>query len=265
MSDQITISELYIHPLKSAASVSVKKAVIDKLGFEQDRRWMLVDANGDFLSQRQFPEMCLIDARANDDILSISVPGVDAINVSANKDQIRQVVVWGDRCRAYDAGEVASEYLSNFLKTPCRLVCFPQDEKRQVDLAYAKPGDLTGFSDGFPLLIISQASLNDLNKRLDKPVSMTRFRPNIVVSGCEPYAEDSWKTILVGGIEMQVVKPCSRCSIPSVNPDTAVRSLEPVKTLREYRMKDSKIYFGQNVIANATGKLEIGMAVEISK
>jgi len=263
MNDQITISELYIHPLKSAASVSVKKATLDNLGFENDRRWMLVDPDGNFLSQRQFPEMCLIKAHADDDMLSVSVPGQDAIKVSANKDKVMQVVVWGDSCRAYDVGEVASEYLSNFLKTACRMVCFPADEKRQVDLNYANPGDLTGFSDGFPLLIISRASLDDLNKHLDKPVSMTRFRPNIVVSGCEAYAEDDWKRIIVGGIEMQVVKPCSRCSIPSIDPKTAVRSLEPVKTLREYRMKDSKIYFGQNVIANSTGILEIGMPVEI--
>jgi len=264
MSDQIIISELYIHPLKSAASVSVKKATLDNLGFEGDRRWMLTDANGDFLSQRQLPEMCLIDAKINADTLSVSVPGKGAISVSANLNHVRQVMVWGDNCRAFDAGELAASYLSEFLKTPCRLVCFPADEKRQVDLNYAKPGVLTGFSDGFPLLIISQASLDDLNKRLDTPVSMTRFRPNIVVSGCEAYAEDEWKHIIVGGIEMQIVKPCSRCSIPSVDPVTAVRSLEPVKTLREYRMKDSKVYFGQNVIANSTGVLEVGMSVEIS-
>jgi len=259
----IEVSELYIHPLKSAASVSVKKAALDNLGFEYDRRWMLVDPDGNFLSQRQLPEMCLIQAHADADVLSVSVPGQNVIKVATKSDQVRQVVVWGDSCRAFDAGELAASYLSDFLKTSCRLVSFPADEKRQVDLIYANPGDLTGFSDGFPLLIISQASLDDLNRRLDKPVSMTRFRPNIVVSGCEAYAEDSWKRIIVGGIEMQVVKPCSRCSIPSVDPKTAVRSLEPVKTLRAYRMKDSKIYFGQNVIANSTGVLEIGMSVEI--
>jgi len=263
MNKEITISELYIHPLKSAASVPVNKSVVDALGLENDRRWMLVDDKGDFLSQRQLPEMCLIDAQASNDGLSISVPGQRAIKVTARPDHVRQVVVWGDSCRAYDAGDAAAKYVSDFLKTSCRLVCFPSDEKRQIDLNYAKPGELTGFSDGFPLLLISQASLDDLNARLDKPVSMTRFRPNIVVSGCEAYAEDDWKHIVVGEIEMRVVKPCSRCSIPSVNPETAVRSLEPVKALREYRMKDSKIYFGQNIIANSTGVLEVGMSVEV--
>lgn len=259
----VTISELYIYPLKSAASISVTKVSIDAFGFENDRRWMLVDDKGVFLSQRQLPSMCLIKAVVEDKGLKLSVPDESSLFVPVTDDKIQMAEVWGDTCQTYDCGEKAADYLSDFLQVKCRLVYFPENEKRQVDLNYAKPGDLTGFSDGFPLLIISQASLDDLNSKLDGAVSMTRFRPNVVISGVEAFAEDSWNNIQVGGINFRVVKPCSRCSIPSVDPLTGLRSVEPVKTLREYRMRDSKVYFGQNVIADTTGVLEVGMTVVV--
>ena len=261
----IKISELYIHPLKSAASISLEEVLLDEFGLQHDRRWMLVDDKGNFLSQRQLPEMCLIGAEVMETSLKLTAPGMPDVDAFTDESSISEVTVWGDKCNAHDCGEDAAEWLSYFLNTACRLVYFPDDEKRQVDLEYAQQGDRTGFSDGFPLLLISQASLGDLNGRLGSPVSMTRFRPNIVVSGAEAFAEDSWKEIKVGGVTMRVVKPCSRCSIPSVDPLTGKRSAEPVKTLREYRLRDSKVYFGQNVIADGTGMLELGMPVEIIK
>lgn len=259
----VKISELYIHPLKSAAAISVDKVSIDSFGLESDRRWMLVDEKGIFLSQRQLPKMCLIKAEVFDSGLVVTVPNSDTMQVPITTRTNRQVEVWGDVCQSYDCGDEAANYLSEFLQTKCRLVYFPDNEKRQIDLNYAKKGELTGFSDGFPLLMISQASLDDLNSRLDVPVSMTRFRPNIVLSGVDAFAEDSWGNIQVGGINLRVVKPCSRCSIPSVDPLTGLRSAEPVKTLRQYRMRDSKVFFGQNVIADSIGTLEVGMSVVV--
>lgn len=259
----IKISELYVHPLKSAAAVSVDKVSIDAFGLENDRRWMLVDEKGIFLSQRQLPVMCLIKAVVLDSILMVTVPDGSTLNVPIVTNNSRQVEVWGDHCQSYDCGDEAAAYLSEFLEVTCRLVYFPDTEKRQVDLTYAEKGDLTGFSDGFPLLIISQASLDDLNSKLNESVSMTRFRPNIVISGVEAFAEDNWDNIQIGGINFRVVKPCSRCSIPSVDPLTGLRSVEPVKTLRGYRMRDSKVYFGQNAIADTTGVLEVGMTVVV--
>jgi len=259
----IKVSELYIHPLKSAASISVEKSKLDELGLVNDRRWMLVDENNQFLSQRQLPEMCLINARVKDSSLIVSVPDKPEFEITANDKADRVVQVWGDHCQAIDCGDEVAVYLSSFLKTSCRLVRFPDNEIRQIDLDYARPGDKTGFSDGFPLLLISQASLDDLNSRLDKPVSMTRFRPNIVVSGSDAFAEDGWTIIRIGDIKMRVAKPCSRCGIPAIDQLTAHRSIEPVKTLRQYRMRDNKVYFGQNVIADAIGELETGMEVEV--
>lgn len=257
----IKVSELYIHPLKSAAAISVNKARIDAFGFENDRRWMLVDEKGIFLSQRQLPNMCLIKTVVTGTGISLSVPDAKELNITNVTIEQRKVNIWGDICNSYDCGDEAANYLSDFLRTKCRLVCIPEDEKRQVDLEYAKKGELTGFSDGFPLLIISQASLDDLNSKLTMPVSMTRFRPNIVVSGVDAFAEDSWVNIEIAGINLRIVKPCSRCAIPSVDPLTAERSPEVIKVLRQYRMRESKVFFGQNVIADSLGMLEVGMPV----
>jgi len=261
----ITISELYIHPLKSAAAISLEQVLLDEFGLQYDRRWMLTDEKGNFLSQRQLPEMCLINALVMETSLRLAAPGMPDVDAYVDESSRVNVTVWGDQCRAYDCGDDAAEWLSYLLKTSCRLVYFPDDEFRQVDLAYASEGDKTGFSDGFPLLLISQASLEDLNSKLDESVSMTRFRPNIVVTGTEAFAEDSWHEIKVGDIIMKVVKPCGRCSIPSIDPLTGKRSVEPVQTLRSYRLQDSKVMFGQNVIADSVGTLELGMPVEVLK
>ena len=173
------------------------------------------------------------------------------------------VTIWNDQCSAIDCGDEAAKWISQFLDTPSRIVFFPDTEVRQVDPDYANLGDKTAFSDGFPLLLISQASLDDLNSRLQQPVTMTQFRPNIVISGCEAFAEDKWKKIKIGDIEYRIVKPCSRCIIPSINIETAKPAAEPLKTLASYRKQGNKVYFGQNIIAENEGSIEIGMPVTI--
>ncbi|MEA3292753.1 MAG: MOSC domain-containing protein, partial [Pseudomonadota bacterium] len=156
-------------------------------------------------------------------------------------------------------GEESGRWLSQAIGDDCRLVFIPDDEIRPCDPRYAAPGDRTSFTDGFPLLLISQASLDDLNRRLAQPVEMRRFRPNLVVAGVEPYAEDNWQRIRVGEIEMRGVKPCSRCAIPAVDPDTGIVSgLEPLRTLSAYRKRNNKIYFGQNLAHNGHGSLCVG-------
>jgi uncharacterized protein YcbX len=142
-------------------------------------------------------------------------------------------------------------------------VHFPDDSRRAVDPDYAAPADQVGFADGFPFLLISQASLDDLNARLDQPVPMLRFRPNLVVSGCGPYAEDGWKRIRIGDIEFRVAKPCSRCIIPTIDFATGERAREPLQTLMTYRKRDNKVYFGQNLLHDAGGRLEVGTQVEV--
>ena len=260
----IIVSGLSIYPVKSCRGVNLNSALVESFGLENDRRWMVVDESGVMLTQRKVAEMCLIQVEVTESGLVLKTASMDdliVINPVVKKKVT--VKVWNDECQAFDAGDEAAKWLSYALSTKCRLVYFPDDEFRQVDLTYANKGDKTAFSDGFPLLLISQGSLHDLNSRLSTPVTMDRFRPNIIVSGCLPFAEDVWKKIRIGNIIFRIVKPCSRCVIPSINIETAEREEEPVKTLIAYRKRDNKIFFGQNVIADSFGRIEVGMPVEI--
>jgi len=258
----INLSELSIYPVKSCGEISLDQAMLSPFGLEFDRRWMLIDKQGIMLTQRKHARMCLIHSSLSNGQLTMNAPGMAALDIHAT-DKKTQATVWEDTCSAFDCGDDASHWFSTFLNTAARLVYFPDDEQRQVDLDFAKPGDITAFSDGFPYLLISQASLDDLNSRLQTPVEMARFRPNLVVTGSDAFAEDQWKRIRIGNIEFSLVKPCSRCAIPSINPATAEKTAELLKTLASYRLRDKKIFFGQNVIAHSSGILEVGMPVEV--
>jgi len=261
---KISVSGLSVYPVKSCRGINLNAAKVEEFGLENDRRWMVVDETGVMLTQRKISKMCLIQPAIIESGLVLKTSAMNDINIeipSANKKL--SVKVWNDKCRAYDAGDEAANWLSHVLSEKCRLVYFPKDEFRQVDLNYANEGDKTAFSDGFPLLLISQESLDDLNSRSTSAVAMTRFRPNIVVKGCKPFAEDTWKKIRIGDITLRIVKPCSRCVIPSINIETAEREDEPLKTLIGYRKRDNKVFFGQNVIASSLGDIDVGMAVEV--
>ena len=273
----IKVTELAIYPVKSCGQISLKEANADAFGLHMDRRWMLVNETGAFLSQRKFPRMSLIKPTLMVDGVVLDVAkhpdGQNKCEINVKKlIHQRQVIVWGDSCNGLDCGDEAAVWLSQFLEINCRLVYFPENEVRQVDLEYANQGEKTAFSDGFPFLLISEPSLTDLNARLlksgQKSVEMRRFRPNIVVSGCRPFEEDNWKKIQIGDTALRVVKPCSRCTIPNVDPETGILGNEPSQTLKEYRLWDhpqigKKIFFGQNVIAESIGHFEIGMPVTI--
>ncbi|GMR15947.1 MAG: MOSC domain-containing protein [Gammaproteobacteria bacterium] len=260
----ISVSGLSIYPVKSCRNIAKESALVEAFGLKHDRRWMVVDENSLMLTQRKISKLCLIQPEVVETGLVLKTSGMDKLFVETPLSNKKvSVKVWRDNCQAYDAGDEAANWLSHVLSKKCRLVYFPDDEFRQVDLSYANEGDKTAFSDGFPLLLISQESLDDLNSRSNSPVSMTRFRPNIVVKGCEPFAEDSWKKIRIGNITFRIVKPCSRCVIPSINIETAEREEEPLKTLISYRKRDNKIFFGQNVIADSGGEIKVGMSVEV--
>ncbi|MCW9024551.1 MAG: MOSC domain-containing protein [Gammaproteobacteria bacterium] len=264
MITDIIVSELAIYPVKSMGQIKLDSSRVVKFGLEHDRRWMLVDSNGKFITQRQQPRLCLVKQILSSDGICLTAPGMKDFAVTIPDDYKKlQVTVWNDQCSAIDSGEEAADWVSQFLGINSRLVYFPDNEIRQVDPDYAQSGDITAFSDGFPVLLISQASLDDLNSRLKQPVSMNRFRPNLVVSGCAAYAEDEWKRIKIGEIEYRVVKPCSRCIIPTIDLNTAKPGGEPLKTLATYRKNGNKVFFGQNVIANGSGIITTGMCVEI--
>lgn len=263
--DTYTLRDIHVYPVKSLAGLRVDQWPVDKRGLKFDRKWMLVDADQRFLSQRRLPEMALIHTAFEADHLVLSSADGDSIRLplaSAGHDRIN-VSVWHDRCSAETVDPAVDQWLSDHLKTACRLVAQPNDGFRQVDQTYAKPSDQTAFTDGFPFLIISLASLHALNQAMQSNLTMERFRPNLVIDGCPAYAEDRWRQIDIQGIHFRLPKPCSRCAIPTVNPQTAQREKEPLKTLNRLRKWDKKVYFGQNALHDTIGMLSTGTQVKV--
>ncbi len=261
----IQLSGLYIYPIKSAGGIALSTAQVSDRGLHYDRRWMLVDAKGKFLTQRQFPRMALIQVRFTENELVVEAPNQPCLSIPLDYDSNHRlsVQVWNDICQAMPLDKQISQWFSEFLHIPCQLVYMPEDSIRPINPDYANPSESVSFADGFPFLLISEASLQDLNQRLEQPVSMNRFRPNLVVSGCEAYAEDSWRQIRIGAISFRVVKPCSRCTITTVDQSQGIRGKEPLATLANYRLRNGKIFFGQNVIQEQLGTLRVGDKVEI--
>jgi uncharacterized protein YcbX len=250
----VIVSQINIFPIKSCRGLSVPSGIMTKRGFEFDRQWMIVTNEGKFLTQRQLPMMSQIlpeiVVRSPKIEMRLSAPGMPPLTFqSSTNGASRQVVVWNDTREATDEGDAAAEWLGKFLKTTCRLVRFSESFVRTVDEKYAKTDeDQVGFADGFPFLLISENSLEDLNERMPLVLPMNRFRPNIVVKGCEPYAEDAWKTVNIGHARLHIVKPCARCVITCTDQDTSKVGVEPLKTLSGFRNDMNKILFGQNLV-----------------
>ncbi|WP_252179981.1 MOSC domain-containing protein [Endozoicomonas sp. 4G] len=264
----LIVSHLAIHPVKSLKKISVDQAAIDAMGFVNDRRWLVVEPDGKFMTQRQYPKMALISAVPDAHGLTLSAPGMSDLIIKDPEQQAevseKQVVVWKDELQALDAGDAASQWLSECLGLPCGLVKFSKQVHRQVDLRFANEGDRTGFADGFPFLLTTEASLQELNSRLDTPVTMDRFRPNIVVQGTEAYAEDHWQRIKIGEVVFRVAKPCSRCVMTTVDPATGVKTgKDPLMTLSGYRRTEMGVIFGQDLIHESEGIIRVGDSVEV--
>lgn len=259
---EITITQLNIYPLKSARGLSLTGLSIGKMGPSMDRRWMVVNSlDGQFVSQRQVSQMCLIHVELDANTVRFSINGLDTIQLCIDDCQrgpLRDVTVWNDRLHARDCGDDIAQWLSHFLGMDVRLVFMADDCLRYVDRSFARQNEQVSFADGFPVLLISQASLDHFNQHLSQPISMSRFRPNIVVNGCAAYAEDQWQEIRVGGLTLSLVKPCSRCVIPSIDPETGIKNAEVSKALATHRRREGSVYFGQNLLVNGHGQLSLG-------
>lgn len=262
---QLTLSGLFFYPVKSLRGIALERAPVDARGIHFDRHWMVVDGAGKFVTQRQQPRMALVRTALMPGGLRLSAPGMADLDVAFEPPETgaETVQVWADRCLAHSAGSEPAAWLSRFLGIDCRLFFMPEQTERAVDPDYANPQDRVGFADGFPFLLISQASLDDLNSRLDQAVPMLRFRPNLVISGSAPYAEDGWRRIRIGALTFRVAKPCSRCVIPTIDPETGEKGVEPLRTLNGYRREGNQVYFGQNLLHDGTGELRLGSAVEV--
>lgn len=226
---------------------------------------MLIDHNNQFLSQRRLPKMALIKTRIANDQLILSTQDKADVSIPLLGDTGEEVMVdiWHDRCIAKTVSAEMDSWLSEFLDTECRLVYHPDTAIRQVDQRYAKQADQTAFSDGFPFLIVSENSLHALNDEMPSALTMNRFRPNLVIANCDSYAEDSWRKIEINNITFRLPKPCSRCSVPTIDPETANVGKEPLATLNRSRKLDNKVYFGQNAIHGSCGTLSVGDRVNV--
>ncbi len=261
------LSDIFIYPVKSLAGIRVSQWDVVETGFRYDRQWMLIDEEGKFLSQRTLPKMALIQTRLTDTDLILSMPSHSDLSVPLHPQEgaIIKSTVWDDCCDAQHVSNEADDWFSKVLDAPCRLVYLPTETKRGVDLTVATEIDHVAFSDAFPFLLVSENSLNALNAALDMPVEMARFRPNLVISGCDAYAEDTWREIQIGEISFRLPKPCDRCGIPALNPQTAELTKEPLTTLSKLRKWENKIYFGQNALHNQHGELKIGDSVKVNE
>lgn len=265
----ITLSALYVYPVKSCRGTAVQRAVVTAAGFEHDREWMVVTPAGRFLTQRELPRLALVEPSLEPDALRLAAPGAPPLRVPLEAaGEPLEVTVWRDRCLARDQGDAAAGWLTSFLGREARLVRFDPARHRYSDAEWT--GEMraqTRFSDGYALLALSDASLADLNSRLPQPLPMERFRPSLVLDGLPPYGEDELVDFWVGdAVHLRVVKPCTRCVVTTTDQRTgAVAGDEPLRTLRTYRWNAQLrgITFGQNVIVIAGGGavLEVGQAV----
>lgn len=272
------LSALYIYPIKSLGGIAVDEAVVEPEGLRYDRRFMLVEPNGKFITQRSHPIMALIDVRIDgetllvwhrhypDDVLTLPLEGPMPAT-----GETMSVSIWDSKdVPAQTVSADADAWFSRVLTMTCRLVYMPDSTHRPVDEHYARQDDPVSFADGYPYLLIGQASLDYLNQRVisetePDPMEMARFRPNLVVSGSGPYEEDSWAEFLIGDLTFYGVKPCARCVLTTIDPTTAQKGREPLRTLATYRQYTHKILFGQNVLPDpsASGVLRVGQPLNV--
>jgi uncharacterized protein YcbX len=269
-----TIASLHAYPVKSCGGITLDEMLVTETGFEFDRAWMLVDADGEFLSQRELPRLALVRCELRHSELVLRAPGMLALHLRLDTvEQAVRVRVWGDEVAAFDMGDLAAQWFGNFLGQPLRLVRFDPEHRRLADPAWT--GDIaaeTAFSDGFPLLVISQASLDALNARLAArgvpAMPMARFRPNLVLTGLEAHGEDFLDELNLqttdGPVRLRLVKPCPRCPMPNIDPETGVSGHEPGDTLAAYRADprvNGAVSFGMNavVVQGLECRLRAGM------
>ena len=262
----IQLSNLTYYPIKACRGFDVAESQVERMGLANDRRMMVVTPSGKFLTQREYPRLALVTPTVKNGMVTLSAPNFDSLQFGIQSTGTpTPVEVWKSKdVSAIDQGEESAQWLSDWLGVSVRLVHVADGFKRKLNPEYAvHADDHTGFADGYPILIISEESLQDLNSKLDSAVPMNRFRPNIVIKGCEPFAEETWKRIRIGGVEMALVKPCARCVVTTIDKDTLAKSKEPLKTLSSYRMQELGAIFGVNVIPLNEGVVKVGMSVEV--
>jgi len=258
----LKLTEILVYPVKSLAGISLQNSEVRPLGLNDDRCLMLVDRNGLFVSQRKFPQLALLAVRVVIVAAGKAELVIDQTSFSHNKISVR---VWNDDCVSFVANRAINDWFSQLLGQQVYLVKYDFEFPRKSDPLYSRPGDVVSFADGFPLLLISNASLLDLNARLEEAVSMINFRPNLVIEGCSEYEEELWEKIRIGENEFDLVKKCSRCVLTTIDPKTGIKSSsgEPLKTLSSYKETMDGVMFGMNLIPRNSGRISVGDRIEV--
>jgi uncharacterized protein YcbX len=270
MAAPLTLSGLYLYPVKSLGGYAVPEAEVTARGLRHDRRWLLVDERNRFMTQRQQPELALlavapayngflISHRQRPELLPLFIP------FEATPDRTLFVTVWDDILWAWRGTPEADAWLAEALGRPCRLVYMSDMVRRDVEPAFNPEGQLVSFADGYPFLLAGEAALTDLNTRLAEPVPMNRFRPNLVFAGGEAYEDDRWELFQIGGLPFRAVRGCGRCVLTTIDQATARKSPvgDPLRTLATYRQAENSTLFGQNVTGSGHGRLRVGDALTV--
>ena len=258
------LSQITIYPIKSTAGIHLNHSLVEEKGLVFDRRFVLVDLKGKFITARTQPKLALVHSAISEQGFHVRAPNMQGLEINKNEfgHLYLEVEIWGTKVQGQWCHKNYDTWFSDYLDQPCRLLFFGEQSERLVKGHETQ----VSFADGYPLLLISEASLNDLNARADEAVTMTQFRPNLVVKGCAAFAEDRWKTIRIGEVKFAVVKPCSRCIFTTIDPITGEKSAlnEPLNTLQKYRKgADGQVYFGQNLVALNSGKISVFDTVQV--
>lgn len=263
---QKKLSEIWVYPIKSLPGIRVKSAMVLGKGIKGDRRLMLIDEHGIFMTQRIYPQMAMFDVSMEEEVIRVRLKSNDRLGTlfinneahSTMESGMIKTRVWDDEVEVFEMNQAYSRWFSDALGSICKLVRFPEDGHRKIDPKYVFEEHHVSLADGYPYLIIGTSSLADLNERVGKSLSMKRFRPNFVFENGAPFEEDGWKNFGIGEVCFSGVKPCARCVLTTIDPETGLKGDEPLRTLATYRKKDAKIYFGQNVIALNHGEIKEG-------
>ncbi|GMQ30422.1 MOSC domain-containing protein [Algoriphagus confluentis] len=262
MEKKLILQDIFIYPIKSLGGIRLEEGQVEERGFRYDRRWMLVDETGRFVSQREFSTLALLQVEVREDSLFVfhKADPNKQLQIPLDRAEGKEllVTIWDDEVMAKVVNEESGKWFSDFLGFKVDLVVMPEWSRRAVDPRYAVNQESVSFADGMPYLIISQESLNDLNSRLETPVPMNRFRPNLVFSGEEAFLEDKLRKIRIGAVDFQIIKPCARCVMTTVDQTSGEKGKEPLKTLSTYRTVNNKVMFGQNAVALNLGVVKVG-------
>lgn len=268
--DNLTISGIFIYPIKSLSGISLASSNVEKRGLQYDRRWILVDDDNLFISQRDHPDLALLQPAMSEDSMVITQKNDPTVKLQFSltpKGTIREIItVWDDTCKAVEVSEEVSEWFTKKLNINCRLMYMPDDSIRLADPRYAiNTDDKVSFADGYPILAISESSMELLNSKTEMEVPANRFRTNFLIKGGHSHIEDELRSFSIEGVEYYGVKPCARCIMTTVDQETSKKGKEPLKSLATYRKQENKILFGHNLIPMNVGSVKVGDTILVKE